>query len=99
MNLRFLRLAQKELDDSFLWYDSQLVGLGNEFLDEIDIAVRRIQAYPESCELIEDGLRRCLINRFPYGIIYGIDEDKIIIVAIAHLHRKPQYWHERLHEF
>ncbi|HPJ38956.1 MAG TPA: type II toxin-antitoxin system RelE/ParE family toxin [Spirochaetota bacterium] len=98
MNLLFLIDAQEELDDSFEWYENQLAGLGYELLQEIDIALRRIVSYSDSCALIRNGLRRCVVNRFPYGIIYGSDAENIIIVAIAHLHRKPQYWHERLHE-
>jgi mRNA-degrading endonuclease RelE of RelBE toxin-antitoxin system len=39
--------------------------------------------------------RRCLIKRFPYGVIYGVDKDKIVIIAVAHLHRKPDYWENR----
>jgi hypothetical protein len=98
MNLLFLINALEELDDSFEWYENQLAGLGYEFLQEIDIVLRRIVSYPDSCALIGNGLRRCVVNRCPYGIIYGSDAENIIIVAIAHLHCKPQYWHEILHE-
>jgi len=45
---------------------------------------------------IEQGLRRCLLSRFPYGIIYGVDSETIIVVAVAHLHREPRYWIDRI---
>jgi len=63
-----------------------------QFLTEFDAAIRRISSYPKSYILIENELRRCLIKRFPYGILYGIDANAIIIIAVAHLHRKPNYW-------
>jgi len=49
------------------------------FLDEADKALKRISCYPYSCAEIEDGIRRCLVSRFPYGLIYGIDEGMIVI--------------------
>jgi len=61
MNLRILKLAQNEIDDTVLWYDSQSAGLGTRFLDELDRAIRRIASYPYSCVEIEPNLRRCHI--------------------------------------
>lgn len=96
MKIRFLKPAQLEVDDAVAWYDSQLPGLATQFLDELDKAVRRIVTYPSSCEEMEPELRRCLLSRFPYGLIYGIDDETVIVVAVAHLHRKPRYWADRL---
>jgi plasmid stabilization system protein ParE len=95
MKVRFLTLAQQELDDAVTWYNEQAEGLGKEFLDELDRAVRRTVAFPLSCPEIEPGLRRCLLARFPYGLVYGLEEDAIVVVAVAHLHRKPRYWIDR----
>lgn len=96
MKVRFLELAQQELDDAVVWYEHQQPGLGLQFLDEIDRAIKRIVTYPKSCAEIEDGIRRCLIKRFPYGLIYGIDNDVLVIIAVSHLHRKPGYWYNRI---
>ena len=96
MKVRFLKPAQSEIDDAFAWYDSQSSGLGTQFLDNIDRAIRRIAAYPLSSVEIEQDLRRCLLSRFPYGIIYGIDSETVIVVAVAHLHREPRYWIDRM---
>lgn len=96
MKVRFFKPAQSELEDTFAWYETQSHGLGTQFLDDFDRAVRRIVAYPLSSPEIEKDLRRCLLSRFPYGVIYGIDSENIIVVAIAHLHREPQYWIDRL---
>lgn len=92
----FLKLAQQEVSDAVAWYNSQSANLGLTFLDELDRTLRRIAAYPLSCPEIESNIRRGLLARFPYGIIYGIDTDSIVVIAIAHLHRQPKYWIARL---
>lgn len=96
MKIRISKLAQKEIDDAVTWYDSQSKGLGTHFLDALDRTIRRIAAYPFSCVEIEPDIRRCLLTRFPYGVIYGIDSNTIVVIAIAHLHREPRYWIDRL---
>ncbi len=98
MNIQISKPAQLEIDDAVTWYDSQSKRLGTSFLDDFDRAIRRIVAFPLSCTEIEPDIRRCLLTRFPYGIIYGIDVDTIIIIAVANLHRKPRYWIDRLSE-
>jgi plasmid stabilization system protein ParE len=96
MNVRFLVPARQELDDAVSWYDQQADGLGKEFLDELDRVIRRVVAYPLSAIEIEPGLRRGLLARFPYGIIFGLDGDTLVVVAVAHLHREPRYWADRV---
>ncbi len=96
MKVRFLKPAQSEVDDAVAWYDSQSRGLGTQFLDDVDRTIRRITAYPLSSVEIDQGIRRCLLSRFPYGVIYGIDSGTVIVVAVAHLHREPRYWIDRL---
>ena len=95
MKVSFLPLAQLELDEAFAWYEAQAIGLGYDFLDEFDQSVRLIISFPEISERIKGDVRRCLINRFPYGIIYGIDGDTVVIFAVSHLKRKPAYWTSR----
>ncbi len=95
MKISLLPLAQLELDEAFAWYEEQVVGLGYEFLDEFDQTVRLIVSFPEMAEIIEVEARRRLLNRFPYGVIYGIDGNTVVIIAITHLKRKPGYWTSR----
>jgi plasmid stabilization system protein ParE len=92
----FLAPAQNELDDAVAWYNRQAAGLGRELLDELDRAVRRALAFPLSYPEIEPGIRRCRLGRFPYGVIYGLDGDTLVVVAVAHLHRRPRYWIDRI---
>ena len=96
MKVRLLAVARQELDDAVAWYDGQATGLGREFLVEIDRAVRRAAAFPLSCPKIEPSMRRCLLARFPYGLIFGVDGETLVVVAVAHLHREPRYWVDRL---
>jgi len=93
--VRFLTLAQQEIDDAVAWYNEQVDGLGQEFLDELNRGVRRVAAFPMSCPEIDSGLRRCLLARFPYGLVYSLEGDTIVVVAVAHLHREPRYWVDR----
>ena len=96
MKLRFLILAQRELDEAVAWYNEQAAGSGQKFLDELDRVVRRAVTFPMSCPEIEPGVRRCLLARFPYGLIYGVDRKTIVVIAVSHLHREPRYWVGRI---
>jgi hypothetical protein len=96
MNVDFLVPARREMDDAFKWYETQTPGLGYEFLDEIDHVVHRVTVFPSGAPEIERGLRRVLVNRFPYGLVYGQTERRIVVVAVAHLHREPRYWIDRM---
>ncbi len=95
MKIAFLPAAQTELDDAFSWYEEQAVGLGLEFLGELDKTLRLIASFPELQPLAGKKVRRCLVNRFPYGVFYGLAESTIIVVAVSHLRRRPDYWKNR----
>jgi len=96
VEIRLLKPALTELDDGIVWYEEQVSGLGIEFLDEILETFKRIKLNPDAWAPFSDRTRRCLVHRFPYGIIYQIRENEISIIAIAHLHRKPDYWKDRM---
>jgi plasmid stabilization system protein ParE len=69
---------------------------GLEFLDELDRVVRMIKSFPLAASEIEPEIRRSLLARFPYAIVYGIDDQTIVVIAVAHTHRKPRYWITRI---
>lgn len=96
MRVRFLEVAEIELDQAISWYESQAPGLGGAFLIEVLSAVERVSSYPDAWHPLEEGLRRCRLNRFPYGLIYAVENSDILVLAVAHLHRKPGYWRDRL---
>ena len=95
MNVRFLTLAQQEVDDAVVWFEERAEGKGLDFLDDLDRVVRLVKAYPFASPQIEPEIRRCLFARFPYSVVYGLDEDTIVVIAVAHTHRAPQYWVDR----
>jgi plasmid stabilization system protein ParE len=77
------------------YYEAQEPGLGDAFLDDIEQALSSIQQFPQLWSVYNGEYRRYLLKRFPYGLVYRIDEARILIVAVAHLHRKPGYWKDR----
>jgi hypothetical protein len=93
---RFLDIAEIELDEAIRWYDAQAPGLGDAFLVEVLSAIHRITLYPAAWHPLDDGVRRCRLTRFPYGLIYTVDKSDILVLAVAHLHRQPDYWRDRL---
>lgn len=95
MTIVFLGVAQTELDDAFAWYEEQAVGLGDDFLDELDRTLRLIVSFPLLHPLVGNQVRRCLLNRFPYAIYYGLADNRIVIIAVAHMKKQPGYWFGR----
>ncbi|WP_116367673.1 type II toxin-antitoxin system RelE/ParE family toxin [Parahaliea mediterranea] len=97
MEVKLLKLAQVEFDEAVTHYELEQTGLGDRFRSEMLRAISRIRQFPVAYQLFSPGTRRCLIAKFPHGIIYHYDpqQAEIVIVAIAHLHRRPDYWVSR----
>ena len=91
-----LHPAEQEMLDAAAYYESRVPGLGAAFLDKVASAVVDIAEGPQRWTVIQPHIRRRLIHRFPYGLLYRVDPDEIVVLAIAHLHRRPTYWMERL---
>lgn len=96
MSVRLLEPAQRELDEAIAWYASQAPGLGDAFLLEAVWAFDLIQRHPQAWHPISGTIRRCRMRRFPYGVIYTALDVDLLVLAVAHLHRRPGYWRERL---
>lgn len=96
MVVQFLEPAQAELTEAIGYYDSQEAGLGSQFTEEIKRTIGRVLLYPEAWPPISKRTRRCLMNKFPYGIIYQIRGDVLLIIAVMHLHREPKTWKSRV---
>ena len=88
--------ARLEYRESAAFYEARRAGLGAAFTIEVEAAIERILQNPNSWRVIEEDIRRCLTHTFPYGILYTIERDHILIVAVMHLHRKPGYWRNRV---
>lgn len=96
MKVSFHPEARKEFFDEIKYYEDQQSGLGLEFSEEIYSAIQRIIHFPEAWSKLSANTRRCLTIRFPYGIIYQVSKEKIHIIAIMNLNRKPDYWKKRV---
>jgi hypothetical protein len=82
MNFRFTSAALHELSEALNYYENAENGLGGEFLDEVEGALARILAAPEAWRMLSRRTRRCRTHRFPFGIIYQIRPDEILVVAV-----------------
>lgn len=83
------------------WYDSQLPGLGLDLVEEVERALDAIAERPATWPLWPGlaekvGVRRFLLARFPFAIAYIVEADEVVILALAHLRRRPGYWRGRL---
>jgi toxin ParE1/3/4 len=70
--------------------------LAESFIKAIETGIESILTYPEAWQIVEEDIRRHLINRFPFGIYYCIESDAIMIYAVMHMSRHPDYWMSRL---
>jgi plasmid stabilization system protein ParE len=95
MRFYFHPAAEREFDEAVGYYEQQQHGLGIDLAKEVYSAIARVMQFPESSPILSKNSRRCLVNRFPYGIIYQVKGEMLRIVAVANLHRKPDYWEER----
>ncbi|RJP59650.1 MAG: type II toxin-antitoxin system RelE/ParE family toxin [Deltaproteobacteria bacterium] len=93
--IEFHHYADEEMKAAAVYYEERVTGLGGDFLDEVKHGLDRIRQFPLLWPIYEGEYRRYLLKRFPYGLIYRIETEKIFIIAVAHLHRKPRYWKGR----
>jgi hypothetical protein len=96
MNFSFHPDAEIELNQAVDYYNDCQPSLGWDFSREVYCAIQNILAYPQAWTPLSKNTRRCLVNRFPFGVIYQIIQNHIFIIAIMQLNRKPGYWHKRI---
>jgi plasmid stabilization system protein ParE len=94
--VRFHPEAEAEFIAAGEFYEAQAAGLGFDFVAEVRHAARTIAAHPEVGHRFSKRLRRTLVRRFPYGLLYRVDADTIFVVAVMHLRRRPGYWKGRV---
>ena len=95
MKFNFHPLAVKELADSINYYENINPSLGLEFSEEVYSTIQRILQFPKAWTKISKNCRRCITQRFPYGIIYQIKNDEILIISVMQLNQIPKKWDER----
>ncbi|MDH4319239.1 MAG: type II toxin-antitoxin system RelE/ParE family toxin [Desulfobulbaceae bacterium] len=89
---RFLLPAEIEMAEAAVFYETQVESLGLNFLTIVEAAVYGIVDQPDMWPDIGHGIRKRPLRRFPYSILYRLDGDEIIIVAVMHQRRRPSYW-------
>lgn len=88
--------AEAEIWAELSYYDEKRAGLGRELKLEIRSAFARIQQHPQAFAADHRGVRRCLLHRFPFSVVFREKADLIWIIALAHHKRRPNYWRKRL---
>lgn len=91
---RLTSAALSELREATLYYERKEPGLGLKFLDEIDDTVDRILRFPRAWNPLSARTRRCRTHRFPFGMLYQVRSDEILITAVMDLRRDPRRWRE-----
>ncbi|MBD3339352.1 MAG: type II toxin-antitoxin system RelE/ParE family toxin [Candidatus Lokiarchaeota archaeon] len=92
MNFTFHPIAVKELQEAIDYYENINYGLGSIFSGEVYSTIQRILQFPKAWTKISQHCRRCLTQRFPYGIIYQVKKNEIVIISVMQLNRKPKKW-------
>lgn len=95
MRITFHPEAETEFNEAALWYGKQGVGLDIEFLRCIDESINRILRNPESFPITHKQLRKTVVKKFPFIILYESLKDEIRIMAIFHTRRNPKNWQKR----
>jgi toxin ParE1/3/4 len=96
MRFEFHPEARVEYLKAIAHYEKRQAGLGSRFASEVESAIQRIVEAPHRWRSIEGEIRRCLTHIFPYGVLYSIEPDYVLVLAIMHHSRKPGYWRNRV---
>lgn len=83
------------MGEAYEWYESQSVGLGEEFLAAVELQFRRLQQAPLLYAEAIPGVRRAFLPRFPYGVFYAARKDVIQVLTVFHNARNPKRWPKR----
>jgi plasmid stabilization system protein ParE len=95
MRLRFHTGARAELLAAVGYYERQLPGLGERFLEQVEGRAERLLEHPHAAPVVRADMRRAALTEFPYGLIYRTVADELWIIAVAHRRRRPGYWRAR----
>ena len=97
MTLVFHPLAERELIAAAKFYEGHAPGLGANFIRQVERALADVVAHPNAGSLFAGStVRRRLMQRFPFGVVYEVEAENIAVIAIMHLRRRPGYWKRRV---
>jgi len=98
MRVRFSGLAEIEFDEANTWYRCIRPELGRAFTAEVRTVTQRLAHIPLMYSLEIGDVRRCVLRRFPYTLRYAVRGDLIVVLAVSHKHRAPDYWIDRVRD-
>lgn len=98
MRYEFHPAALEEYRQATSWYSEREAKLAMQFVASVENAIKRIVENPTLWRLIDEDVRRCLTRVFPFGVLYTIEDDFILILAVMHFSREPGYWKSRIAE-
>ena len=92
--------AGKELIDAAAFYERQRQrpGLGDRFIDEVERVIALLTEHPELGAGVGQDVRFIVLDRFPFRLVYAVEDSAIRIIAVAHQKRRPDYWHGRVED-
>jgi len=93
--VRYHPEAAIEMNEAATWYEAQQADLGKRFLSVVQDSLNRIKINPFLYPFVDSDVRRCLTRTFPFGVMFRVDPDQIVVMAVMHLHRDPGYWKDR----
>ena len=96
MRFEFHPAALEEYRQAALWYSDHDQGVASRFVACVEDAIVRVIVSPHRWRLIDEDIHRCLTHVFPYAILYTIEDDFILVVAVMHASREPGYWKKRI---
>jgi plasmid stabilization system protein ParE len=93
-------LARLELFEASGFYEGEAEGLGEIFLGAVEQGLERLRLHPRAGRKVLGQIRRYVVVRFPYSVLYRVEEDLqsdcLFILAVAHHKRRPHYWAKRI---
>ncbi len=92
MVVEFLQSAEADIQQALAYYKNQDPKLEAKFKESLRLSIEYIEQFPYASSQWAHGARRCLLQVFPYGILYEIIKDKIVVYAVVHLHSEPSRW-------
>ena len=87
--------ARADFYDAIDWYENERPGLGTAFVGAVQDAISLAAESPQIGALAGQGIRRVLVRVFPYSVLYAVEPERLLVVAIASFHRRPGYWRHR----
>lgn len=87
--------AEKDLAEARTWYEERRDGLGDDFILNVEAALKQISRLPLAATEVHPSVRRVVVRRFPYGVFYRVDDDQIAVIAVYHSKRDPRGWQDR----